>query len=130
PAALKGARRVRAGGHWKRTCTSRHLASGLPVLVHTRSGRPGGLVTVEVTAISDALARIEVTDEGAPTVPRPRMPGDDDCHGRGLNIVEYVAMRWGMRPEPLGWMTVWVEVLTTEEAPIPVMDVPLLELEA
>ncbi|WP_433358803.1 radical SAM protein [Streptosporangium sp. CA-115845] len=29
---MKVAHRVRAGGHGKRTCTSRHLASGLPVL--------------------------------------------------------------------------------------------------
>ncbi|MEU6711234.1 ATP-binding protein [Nonomuraea sp. NPDC046802] len=99
-------------------------------IVHTRSGWPGGLVAVEVTAIGDALARIEVTDEGALTVPCPRMPGDDDCHGRGLNIVEHLAVRWGIRPEPLGWTTVWAEVLTAEEASIPVMDVPLLELEA
>ncbi|MEV6986279.1 ATP-binding protein, partial [Sphaerisporangium sp. NPDC051017] len=33
-----GARPVRAGGHWKRTCTSRHLASGLPVLRYARPG--------------------------------------------------------------------------------------------
>ncbi|MEO3870462.1 ATP-binding protein [Nonomuraea sp. B12E4] len=83
-------------------------------IVHTRSAWMGGLVTVEVTAIGDALARIEVSDEGAATVPRPRQAGDGDCHGRGLALVERLSARWGVRPQPLG-TTVWAEVFTTED---------------
>jgi anti-sigma regulatory factor (Ser/Thr protein kinase) len=86
-------------------------------VLHTRSARCGGLVTVEVRAISDALVRIEVTDEGARTSPCPRESGGEDCHGRGLWLVEQVSARWGTRPQPLGWNTVWAEVFTTDDAP-------------
>ncbi len=74
----------------------------------------GGLVTVEVSAIGDRLARIQVADEGAPTVPRLRKPGTEDDHGRGLRLVEAASVRWGVQPGPLG-NTVWAEVLTLED---------------
>jgi hypothetical protein len=76
---------------------------------------PGGLVTVEVSEIGDRLARIQVADEGALTVPCVRQPGDDEDHGRGLRLVEAASVRWGVQPSPLG-NTVWAEVLTLEDA--------------
>ncbi|MET7999737.1 ATP-binding protein [Nonomuraea glycinis] len=47
--------------------------------LHTGSGRPGGLVRVKVYEVADALARVEVIDEGAATVPRSRRSGDEEC---------------------------------------------------
>ncbi|MFC4015444.1 hypothetical protein ACFOY2_50115, partial [Nonomuraea purpurea] len=117
PAALKGARRVRAGGHWKRTCTSRHLASGLPVLQHTASGLGGGLVVVDVVGVGTDLARIEVTDDGADTIPRPRLSDGLDSRGRGLRLVEQISTAWGLRQ--LGrsrHLTVWAEFPTVINA--------------
>lgn len=47
-------------------------------VLHTGSGRPGGLVRVKVFEVSAATARVEVIDEGAATVPLPRRSDDDD----------------------------------------------------
>ncbi|MEU6714175.1 ATP-binding protein [Nonomuraea sp. NPDC046802] len=85
-------------------------------VMHSRSAQPGGQVTVMVTEIGDALARVEVTDEGPIIVPRPRVPSDGDCCGRGLHIVEELSARWGVRLESLAWKTMWAEVPTTEGA--------------
>jgi anti-sigma regulatory factor (Ser/Thr protein kinase) len=99
-------------------------------ILHTRSARSGGLVTVEVTAIGDALVRIEVTDEGARSVPRAHESSEQDCHGRGLWLVEQVSARWGTQPRPLGWNTVWAEVFTAEDVPDVLLEVPVAEVEA
>lgn len=87
-------------------------------VMHTRSGDPGGLVAVEISDIGDALARIEVTDEGARTVPHPRQAGDEEDFGRGLQLVEALSARWGVRRSFPGSM-VWAEVLTAEDPPPP-----------
>ncbi|MEO3872440.1 ATP-binding protein [Nonomuraea sp. B12E4] len=81
-------------------------------VTHTRSGRSGGCVIVEVSAIGDTLARIEVTDEGSCSVPRPREARDSDCDGRGLRLVEAMSVRWGVRQGPVGGTVVWAEVVT------------------
>lgn len=86
-------------------------------VLHTRSARPAGLITVEITEIGDELARIEVIDEGALTVPRPRKPGEGDGTGRGLWLVEETAARWGVDHDPFGGNVVWAEVFTTEDGP-------------
>lgn len=61
-------------------------------------------VTVEFV---DDLTRVAVYDDGpGDPVARPSTP--DRVHGRGLSIVEIVAARWGVSPEPPGkW--VWAE---------------------
>ncbi|MFD1538475.1 ATP-binding protein [Nonomuraea guangzhouensis] len=87
-------------------------------VMHTRSGDPDGLVTVEISDIGGRLARIEVTDEGARTVLRPRQVGDDGDFGRGLQLVEALSARWGVRRSFPGYM-VWAEVLTVEDSPPP-----------
>jgi len=83
--------------------------------LHTRSARPGGLITVEVTEVDDALVRIEVIDEGALTLPRPQAVRDEACHGRGLRLVEHMSVQWGVRLKALAWKAVWAEVPTTED---------------
>lgn len=57
-------------------------------IMHSRSGRPGGHLTIRV-AHTPAWLRVEVQDEGGPWL--PRSPGED--HGRGLAIVEALALR-------------------------------------
>jgi anti-sigma regulatory factor (Ser/Thr protein kinase) len=97
-------------------------------VLHTRSGM-GGLVTVEVSAIGDRLARIQVADEGALTVPRLRKPGDEEDHGRGLRLVEAASVRWGVQPGLLG-NTVWAEVLTLEDEAATNLKASVCEVEA
>ncbi|MFI6174905.1 ATP-binding protein [Nonomuraea sp. NPDC051191] len=80
---------------------------------HTASGLGGGLVTVDVVSGGASRARIEVTDDGADTVPRPRSPENLDLRGRGLKLVEDVSTAWGLRR--LGHsrqLTVWAEFTT------------------
>ncbi|MFD1539717.1 ATP-binding protein [Nonomuraea guangzhouensis] len=86
-------------------------------LVHTASGLYGGVVTVEVVAIDAEIVRVEVTDDGADTVPRVRVSGDDDCHGRGLWLVEQVSLKWGVRLLGAGQRAVWAEVFTGQVVP-------------
>ncbi|MGW6496056.1 ATP-binding protein [Nonomuraea angiospora] len=81
-------------------------------ILHTGSGRSGGLVAVTIYEVCDDLARIEVIDEGAATVPKPRESSEDDCCGRGLWLVQQASIRWGTRPVPMRWNLVWAEVLT------------------
>ncbi|MEU4577605.1 ATP-binding protein [Nonomuraea sp. NPDC023979] len=85
-------------------------------VVHSRSARPGGLVIVAAWEINNKTVRIEVTDEGALTIPRPRDPDATDCHGRGLLLVEKMSARWGVSRDVLGGNIVWAEVSTAEEA--------------
>jgi anti-sigma regulatory factor (Ser/Thr protein kinase) len=81
-------------------------------VLHTVSGHVGGTVTVEVIEVGDALARIEVTDQGGSTVPTPREPVGLHCHGRGLWLVQQSSVKWGVRSVPLRWSVVWAEVST------------------
>ena len=75
---------------------------------HSRSGAPGGTVTVTVLA-GDGLIRVEVTDEGGPGVPRMRQAGRDEEGGRGLELVAALATRCGWRRH--GGQTVsWFEL--------------------
>ncbi|MFC4013895.1 hypothetical protein ACFOY2_42175, partial [Nonomuraea purpurea] len=82
-------------------------------LQHTASGLGGGLVVVDVVGVGTDLARIEVTDDGADTIPRPRSSDGLDSGGRGLRLVEQISTTWGLRR--LGrsrHLTVWAEFTT------------------
>lgn len=52
--------------------------------------------------------RVEVADAST-CPPRPRCPDDDDTHGRGLELVDGLADRWGWRREGNG-KSIWCEV--------------------
>ncbi|MFG1685820.1 ATP-binding protein [Nonomuraea sp. NPDC049269] len=86
-------------------------------LIHTASGLHGGVVTVEVVAVDVEIVRVEVTDDGAVTVPRSRVSGGDECHGRGLWMVERVSLRWGVRLLGAGQRAVWAETFTGQAVP-------------
>jgi anti-sigma regulatory factor (Ser/Thr protein kinase) len=64
-------------------------------------------VTVRVVRCDDAV-RVEVAD-GSPAVPTPRLYSDDAVTGRGLQLVESLAERWGVEAGG-GAKTMWFEV--------------------
>ena len=86
-------------------------------LLHTASGLQGGVVTVEVIAVDAEIVRVEVTDDGADTIPRVRVSGGEDCHGRGLWLVEQVSLKWGVRLLGAGQRAVWAETFTGQTVP-------------
>ncbi|WP_037916138.1 ATP-binding protein [Actinacidiphila yeochonensis] len=66
---------------------------------------PGG-IRAAWSVGQDGLLVLEVTDGGGPTRPRPASPSLTARGGRGLGIVESLALRWGVRDAP-GEVTVW-----------------------
>ncbi len=68
-------------------------------VTHSRSGQPGGTVTVIITPGAGGVT-VHVHDLGAAggAVPRPRDAGDEAESGRGLRIVGELSDAWGTRP--------------------------------
>jgi len=62
--------------------------------------------------LDDGRLRVEVTDS-SPTLPQIGQPGPDQIGGRGLQIVQQLAARWGAQASrsTLG-KTVWFEMLS------------------
>lgn len=66
--------------------------------------------TVTITvAVSDALIRVDVRDDGALGIPHmhPADPGAED--GRGFLLINQIARRWGFTREPAG-SCCWAEI--------------------
>jgi anti-sigma regulatory factor (Ser/Thr protein kinase) len=82
-------------------------------LLHSRSRRLGGTITVTLIAVPGGI-RAEVADEGGATAPalRSREAGPPDLaeDGRGLQLVDVLADRWGSWCEANGTVT-WFELL-------------------
>jgi anti-sigma regulatory factor (Ser/Thr protein kinase) len=55
-----------------------------------------------------ALLRVDVGDDNS-RLPRQKSPDHEALDGRGLQIVDLLATRWGVYDEPLG-KTVWFEL--------------------
>ncbi|MDI1461735.1 ATP-binding protein [Catellatospora sp. KI3] len=73
---------------------------------------PGGVVRLAWRLRSidgNAVIEVRVTDGGATQVPRPRVAGVEDPDGRGLTIVDALAIRWGVERDGLG-QSVWAEL--------------------
>ncbi|MFI7144434.1 ATP-binding protein [Nonomuraea sp. NPDC050022] len=87
-------------------------------VLHTASGLCGGMVAIEVIAVGVATARVDVTDDGAGAVPRPRVVDDDGCTGRGLLLVDQYSATWGVRVLGGGRRATWAEVSTGPETPV------------
>ncbi|MBC6461836.1 ATP-binding protein [Actinomadura sp. HBU206391] len=84
-------------------CVTELVANGVK---HTDSGRGGKLMIL--LAKGRGVIRIEVTDDGAGGA-RPCPRDDPEAEsGRGLRIVEALAMRWGHCADGVR-TTVWVE---------------------
>lgn len=82
-------------------------------ITHSTSGMPGGKFEVAVD-LGEGWARVEVRDLGSPEHPRAqhRDAYDTSEHGRGLDLVEALAAKWGSeaRPDGLG-RRVWFELV-------------------
>ena len=76
-------------------------------IVHSRSGQPGGTVTVRAQIDSHRL-RVEVCDQGGPWH-TPRVSADEQ-NGRGLRIVSHLATRWGCEGHSQTGWNVWFEI--------------------
>jgi anti-sigma regulatory factor (Ser/Thr protein kinase) len=76
---------------------------------HSNSRREGGCITVTVRAAADRV-RVEVQDEGGPTVPSLRCEGDLAEAGRGLRLVEAYSLTWDYHRNGTGTLT-WFECL-------------------
>ncbi len=72
----------------------------------------GGSITVGVTATGQVV-RVEVGD-GTQEGPAPRVAGAEDTTGRGLDLVEHLARRWGFTLVDGNGKTVWFEVAAVE----------------
>jgi len=70
-------------------------------------GTTGGEIGLDI-GLEDGKVRVEVTDQGAGFVVRPREPGDPMSSGWGLHFVELLAERWGSDGD--GQTRVWFEV--------------------
>ncbi|MDA0563223.1 ATP-binding protein [Streptomonospora sp. S1-112] len=97
------------------TTTATLLTSELATnaITHSSSGLPGGKFEVSVH-LAPGWARVEVRDLGSPEQPRAqhRDPYDTSEHGRGLDLVEALAAKWGTEPRSDGLgRLVWFELV-------------------
>ena len=67
----------------------------------------GGAIHVRVAGSADTV-RVAVEDT-SPVHPQPREAGERAVTGRGLNLVEHLALRWGVEPLDAG-KVVWFEL--------------------
>jgi anti-sigma regulatory factor (Ser/Thr protein kinase) len=78
-------------------------------VMHSRSGEPGGSVTVALCS-GPAGILIQVRDDGGPSEPCvSAMSADGAEHGYGLLLVDVLAERWGTISSPEGRVT-WCRV--------------------
>jgi len=81
-------------------------------ILHTRSGAPGGTVTIVVTAVPDGVL-VEVIDDGSART--PTVKGDlYAAEGHGLFLVQQLAAQWGYLRDPAG-TTVWFHLPAVAE---------------
>jgi anti-sigma regulatory factor (Ser/Thr protein kinase) len=76
-------------------------------VVHARTP-----VTVRLEVVG-RCATVEV-DDASPAAPAIRVPRDNVPGGRGLQLLETLADRWGVRPREVG-KTVWFELEAARE---------------
>ncbi|GGT37134.1 ATP-binding protein [Streptomyces purpureus] len=76
------------------------------VITHVGEGTP---VSVRIAATGDGRTRVEVTDPDPRAWPVLRRATDADESGRGLALLDAVAVRWGVNQGP-GSKTVWCEL--------------------
>jgi anti-sigma regulatory factor (Ser/Thr protein kinase) len=78
--------------------TNAVVHTGRPAVLHLSARGPACAVPV----------RLEVVDDSG-RAPRPRRAADEDTGGRGLELVELLADRWGWQREGTG-KRVWCEL--------------------
>ncbi|ROO90029.1 anti-sigma regulatory factor (Ser/Thr protein kinase) [Actinocorallia herbida] len=77
----------------------------------TNAVQYGGAGIVRISLLhGPGVLRVEVSDEGG-GIPVPRIAEDDDEDGRGLFLLDALALSWGHTPAPDGkGTTVWFEI--------------------
>jgi anti-sigma regulatory factor (Ser/Thr protein kinase) len=114
PEAVGAARQIARellGDEHPATQTAMLLLSELVTnaVLHSKSGEPGGSVTVALCSVPAGIL-IQVRDDGGPSEPRvSAISADGAEHGYGLLLVDALAERWGTIPSPDGRVT-WCRV--------------------
>lgn len=86
-----------------------HIVAELAANAATHGRVPGRDFRLALYVTGGTL-RIEVTDtRGDRPLPDPQQPAPEAESGRGLVLVEALADRWGVTPEPPPRKTVWAE---------------------
>ncbi|GGQ04869.1 ATP-binding protein [Streptomyces roseolilacinus] len=93
--------------------TNAVVHTGCPAVLRLLFG-PGGA--------GAGIVRVEVVD-GSACPPQQRRADGADTHGRGLELVDGLADRWGWQPEGRG-KRIWCEVDRSAPALAPVMHEP------
>jgi hypothetical protein len=107
---LKDAYPVWAGGRWKRTRHSGHLASGLPVLQVSRANAQD--TPVRLWVVSDKMQVVVLVWDASPLPPVLVDASEDAETGRGLLLVQALSTRWGWHfPPGLGGKVVWAQTV-------------------
>lgn len=75
-------------------------------LLHTRSGLPGGTITVSICPLDNGHIRIGVTDQGDTDAPAPNPHRDG---GRGLHLIHALTHDCGLNGGPNGH-TLWADL--------------------
>ncbi len=77
---------------------------------------PGSLVKVS-WMLGDEIIEVAVSDGGGPTVPMVNKPAANALGGRGLGIVDRLALRWGVYTRQDGSeTTVWAALPLSADA--------------
>ena len=82
-------------------------------LLHSTSGHKDGTFTVGYV-LSDTSIRVEIRDSGGPAQPRRRVHDLESMTGRGLDLFEALANRWGYRGDERA-RVVWFEIDLRQE---------------
>lgn len=78
-------------------------------LLHSASGAPGCHVTLTIDW-TDAWVQVSVGDAGSATVPHRVRASADDIAGRGIELIDQLAMRWGFTRRRAVETRVWFEL--------------------
>ncbi len=78
-------------------------------LRHSASARDGGTITITVITGLEGLVRVEVTDDGATSLPMVGAGCGSDEGGRGMQLVSVLASAWSCRREGRR-TTTWFEL--------------------
>ncbi|MCC9306356.1 ATP-binding protein [Kitasatospora sp. RB6PN24] len=86
-------------------------------------------LTIAVRLMDGVRVRTEVTDPGTGAARQPK-PGEEDEHGRGLEIIAELSSDFGVVFSPEGARTTWFELVARTALPEPDSDVTANAREA